>query len=131
MTLEELVVELEPVTNWFVLGLHLGVPVDELRSIQSEHMSTEYSRIKMLAIFLESAATKATWLEIVIGLTTIGELQLARAIASKYGKIMIHYVMYMLVYMYRGMQLFYIHIDNTMTSKLHCNVNFTVLLMQL
>lgn len=87
VTLEELVVELEPVTNWFVLGLHLGVAVDELRNIQCEHMSTEYSRIKMLAVFLESASTKPTWLEIVIALTTMGELQLATTITSKYGKV--------------------------------------------
>ena len=86
MTLEELVVELEPVTKWFVLGLHLGVPVDELRSIQCEHMTTEYSRIKMLAVFLESATTKPTWMEVVDALNTMGELQLASTIATKYGK---------------------------------------------
>lgn len=90
MTLEELIVELEPVTNWFFLGLYLpGVPVNELHRIRHEHMSVEYSRIRVLATFLENRdATdrESTWLEIVKALATMGELQLSKNISSKYGK---------------------------------------------
>lgn len=85
MALEELASELESVTNWFVLGLHLGVPVEVLRRINGEHLSVEYSRIQMLATLMENHDTQLTWSEIVGALTTMGELQLAKSIASKNG----------------------------------------------
>ena len=84
MTLSELVSELETVTNWFVLGLHLGVPVDELRRINEEHFNTEYSRIMVLEAFMENAASEQNvWSEIVTALATMGEVQLAKTIAIK------------------------------------------------
>ena len=84
MTLSELVTELETVTNWFVLGLHLGVPVDKLRRINGEHLNTEYSRIMMLEAFMENATSEQNiWCEIATALTTMGEVQVAKTIAIK------------------------------------------------
>jgi hypothetical protein len=84
VTLEELVSELEPVTNWLALGLHLGVPPEELRCIKVEHVDSEYSRIKLLGVFLERCdGVKQNWSTIVGALTTMGELQLAKTIATK------------------------------------------------
>ena len=84
MTLEELVRELEPVTNWMVLGLHLGVPPEELRCIKGEHINVEYSRVMMLAVFMESCdSIKHNWPAVVGALTAMGELQLAKSVATK------------------------------------------------
>ena len=84
VTLEELVSELELVTNWLVLGLHLGVPPEELRCIKGEHVDSEYSRIKVLGVFLERCeGDKQNWSTVVGALTTMGELQLAKTIATK------------------------------------------------
>ena len=84
VTLEELVSELEPVTNWLVLGLHLGVPPEELRRIKGEHVDSEYSRIKVLGVFLEGCeGDKQNWSTVVGALTTMGELQMAKTIATK------------------------------------------------
>ena len=84
VTLEELVSELEPVTNWLVLGLHLGVPLEELRHIKEEHIDSEYNRIMMLGVFMERCdSAKQNWSTVVGALTAMGELQLAKTIAAK------------------------------------------------
>jgi hypothetical protein len=84
VTLEELICELEPVTNWLVLGLHLGVPPEELRCIKAEHVDSEYSRFKMLGVFLERYdGVKQNWSTVVGALIAMGELQLAKTIATK------------------------------------------------
>ena len=79
VTLGELVGELEPVTNWLVLGLHLGVPSGDLRCIKEEHLDCEYSRIKMLGVFMERCdSAKQNWSTVIGALTDMGELQLAK-----------------------------------------------------
>ena len=84
MTLEELVIELEPVTNWLVLGLHLGVAPEELRRIKRERINVEYSRVMMLAVFMDSSdSTKHNWPNVIGALTDMGEMQLAKSIAAK------------------------------------------------
>lgn len=85
VALDELVSELEPVINWFVLGLHLGVPLDILRQINGEHFGVEYSRIMMLSALIENCTTELTWSRIISALTTMGELRLAKSITSKIG----------------------------------------------
>lgn len=77
-----LVSELEPVTNWFVLGLHLGVAVDELHAINGEHLNIEYSRIKMLDAFTRNAATDKSWSEVVHALIAMGEIQVAKSVST-------------------------------------------------
>ena len=84
VTLEELVSELEPVTNWLVLGLHLGVPPEELRRIKGEHIDSEYSRVMMLGVFMDRCdIAKQNWPTVVGALTAMGELQLAKSVATK------------------------------------------------
>ena len=84
VTLGELVGELEPVTNWLILGLHLGVPPEDLRCIKEEHVDSELSRIKMLEMFMERCdSAKQNWSTVVGALTAMGELQLAKTIATK------------------------------------------------
>ena len=84
VTLGELVGELEPVTNWLVLGLHLGVPLEELCRIEGEHIDSECSRVMMLGVFMERCdVDKQNWSTIVSALTEMGELQLAKSIATK------------------------------------------------
>ena len=71
-------------TNWLVLGLHLGVPLEELRRIKGEHVDSEYSRIMMLVVFMERCdSAKQNWSTIVSALSAMGELQLAKTIATK------------------------------------------------
>ena len=84
MTLEELVSELESVTNWIVLGLHLGVPLEELLCIKGENIDSEYSRVMMLGVFMERCdSDRQNWPTVVGALTAMGELQLAKSIATK------------------------------------------------
>ena len=87
MTLKLLEQELHEISEWFGLGLHLGVPVTELqairynptlRSIPQFRMEMLTARIRMLP--------ELSWSHTVLALMAVGRESLAHKIALKYGE---------------------------------------------
>ena len=81
---EEIVDELQPVTRWFDLGLHLGVPAHKLHQLKSERVCVELKRIKVLKEWTNICHCPS-WSRVVTTLVQINETQLANHIALKYG----------------------------------------------
>ena len=88
--MDNLIIELETVTNWFVLGLHLGVTPSKLKLLKNKKMSVEYKRTQMLVEWINNHY-KPTWSTVVRALEGINELQLAGHIAVKYGQFIYSY----------------------------------------
>lgn len=85
MELKELVKDLDSVTNWFSLGLHLGVTPYQLKVLKGMKMSVDYKRIKMLDEWINNYH-KPTWCKVVQALQEINEIRLSRCIALKHGE---------------------------------------------
>ena len=83
--MDDLIIELEAVTNWFVLGLHLGVTPCKLKLLKNKKMSVEYKRNRMLVEWINNHH-KPTWSTVVHALEGMNELQLAGHITVKYGQ---------------------------------------------
>lgn len=79
----ELVHELESVTNWFLLGLSLGISEGQLHEFETQQC-VEYIRVQLLSEWIRRDS-EATWLEVVTALEKIGESKLARNIEAKHG----------------------------------------------
>lgn len=82
--IDELVRELESVTNWFLLGLSLGVSEGQLHELETQQSSVEYIRVQLLSEWIRRDS-EATWLKVVTALRKMGELKLARNVAAKHG----------------------------------------------
>ena len=86
--LKDLLKELQQVTDWHKLGLHLDVPEHKLDDIEAtverNSGNTDDCRREMLMIWMESEI--ATWARVVHALIHIDQLVLAANIANKYGK---------------------------------------------
>lgn len=83
--MKDLLKELQPVTDWYNLGLYLDVPEHKLDDIQESNSgNTDDCRREMLIIWMESEV--ATWARVVHALIHIDQPVLAANIASKYGK---------------------------------------------
>ena len=83
--LKDLLKELQQVTDWYKLGLHLDIPEHKLIDIQETNSgNTEDCRRDMVIVWMESEV--ATWARVVHALIHIEQPVLATNIASKYGK---------------------------------------------
>ena len=73
--------------DWFHLGLYLGVPDNELLSIeQYRHGHVQQCRTDMLTWWLQRGA-QPTWTRVVRALEGIKMEPLATKIATKYGQV--------------------------------------------
>ena len=79
--------ELQEVSDWFGLGLHLDIPAEELHSIKYEPTLRRIQdfRTEMFAVWMKKLP-EPSWPRVVKALIEIGRERLARKIALKYGK---------------------------------------------
>ena len=82
--LKDLINELEKVTDWFLLGLCLGLFESQLEVIKQDHKTNDERRQEVLATWARQE--KPTWSKVVCALMEMGDHQvLASQIAEKYG----------------------------------------------
>ena len=81
--LRELVQELEPVKEWFTLGLYLGLKDDELREIEADHRHLQRCKHEVLSRWLRKGHN-CTWRRMVEVLIQMGEMVVADTIRLKY-----------------------------------------------
>ena len=79
--------ELQEVSDWFGLGLHLDISAEELHSIKYEPTLRRIQdfRTEMFAVWMKKLP-EPSWPRVVKALVEIGREKLARKIALKYGK---------------------------------------------
>ena len=82
-SLKDVVSELQEVTDWYYLGLCLGVPFTELQSIKQDYWHIEERKREVLLAW--SDKEKPTWLKVVNVLVEMRKMPLAQQIAQKYG----------------------------------------------
>ena len=80
----ELVKELQDIDNWKAFGLHLGIKIGKLNTIEKEHSTIEDRRIKMLEEWQNNVIP--TWSAVVQALLEIGRRCLGSELAQKYGE---------------------------------------------
>ena len=81
--LKDLVGELQDVTDWYYLGLCLGIPLAKLQSIKQDYRHIEERKREVLLVW--SDKEKPTWLKVVNALMDMRNMPLAQQIAQKYG----------------------------------------------
>ena len=84
MKLKDLVNELQEVTDWFALGVYLGLEMSTLESVRTDSMGVDECRRNMLGIWMREQ--EATWSKVVHALVEMKMYHLAVQIASKYSK---------------------------------------------
>ena len=92
--------ELQEVSDWFGLGLHLDIPPPELYNIKHNITlrSPQEFRTEMFSVWMRKLP-EPTWPRVVKALMEIGRERLAHKIALKYGKISLLYISISSVYM--------------------------------
>ena len=81
--LEQLVQELEPVKEWFTLGLYLGLKDDELTEIEAGHPESIQCKREVLSRWLRKGHN-STWRRVIEVLMQMGEIVVADTIKLKY-----------------------------------------------
>ena len=85
--LQQLMCELSHVVGWYHLGLHLGVPEDELKLIAADYpQDTRRCRTEMLSWWMKNMVEKK-WATVVQALVKTGEKVIACKIAKRYGRV--------------------------------------------
>ena len=84
-TLQQLLKALNKLKNWFVFGAILGVPVSQLKEIESSHSQGELERCKidLLQYWINNELT-STWNEVILALEQTDHLALAAQIKFDY-----------------------------------------------
>ena len=93
VTVKLLDLELQEVSDWFALGLHLGIPPPELYNVKRNialHSPQEF-RTEMFSVWMKKQP-EPRWLHVVKALMEIERERLAHKIALKYGKIDLLYL---------------------------------------
>ena len=100
VTVKLLDLELQEVSDWFGLGLHLDIPPPELYNIKHNITlrSPQEFRTEMFSVWMRKLP-EPTWPRVVKALMEIGRERLAHKIALKYGKISLLYISISSVYM--------------------------------
>ena len=83
MKLSDLIKLLSPVKKWFVLGFHLGVPVETLRWFSTNMNKTDDEKRNL--VLTEWMKGDTSWLKVVKSLHAMDERDLSKEIALKYG----------------------------------------------
>ena len=82
--MSDMLTELHNVVGWFLLGIHLGVPLSDLQKIRHQFSeSVDQCKTEMLITY--SKLKEPSWTGIVEALKKSGEHALASKIARKYG----------------------------------------------
>ena len=83
-TLVQLLEELKMVDNWFLFGVYLGVPVDQLRKIKSSQQGEiELCKVDMLQYWLDNSVN-TSWKEVARALEQMKQLVLAASVKQRY-----------------------------------------------
>ena len=82
-TVELLVKELKDVTNWYVFGVALGIPVSKLDSIKKESSEVEEQKVKMFQFWLQYKVD-ASWKIVIQALEQNDYLVLTAELSKKY-----------------------------------------------
>jgi len=86
MNVQKLSNELRSVSNWYQLGIKLGLQPCQLRQIEKEHLAEiERCKVEMLDLWQRNNPA-ATWRHIVTALKEMGELTTAERIQMNYVK---------------------------------------------
>lgn len=83
--LADLFTELEGVTEWLYLGMHLGIRLPRLMDIKSDNQLTPKDRREQVLIEWQKQVTPLTWSAVLKALVGIRREGLAAHLASKYG----------------------------------------------
>ena len=81
--LKDLVSELQEVTDWFHLGICLGILLAKLQSIKRDYRHIDERRREVLLAWRDNE--KPTWPKLVSALVDMRNISLAYQIAGKYG----------------------------------------------
>ena len=82
--LQTLAKDLNEVSNWFSLGVFLGVPTHELNRLRLIHSYRKEGLLEMLDLWLNSG--DANYRDLISALQLCGLTNLARSLTAKYGK---------------------------------------------
>ena len=83
LSVELLVKELKDVTNWYVFGVSLGIPISKLDIIKKECSDVEEQKIKMFQFWLQYNV-HASWKMMIEALEQNNYLTLATTLSRKY-----------------------------------------------
>ena len=78
-----LMMELQDVSDWELLGVYLGVSPNTLHNVKQENVRVETMKYSMLAQWLKSTP-EASWKDVVSALTVMQEKCVAEMIKEKY-----------------------------------------------
>lgn len=90
--MNDLLSELQQVTDWFKFGVEVGVQESKLKEIRQDYEDTEDCRREMLLIWMNKEVV--TWNKVIRALAEIEMHRLGLTIASKYGMYHIHEVLF-------------------------------------
>ena len=82
LTVSLLLEELKEVTDWYILGAYLNVPVHELKKINPQD-GVERCKLEVLQFWLNTTIT-ASWKDIARALEQLNMLKLAARLKSQY-----------------------------------------------
>lgn len=82
--LSDMLASLHPVVGWFLLGIHLGVPLSDLQKIRQQY-SENVDQCKTEMLITYSKRSEPSWADIVEALRKCGERALAARLARRYG----------------------------------------------
>lgn len=85
MDLKDVLGELREVTDWFYLGMCLGIPIAKLQAIKQDYKHTDERKREVFLKWMEME--EPTWSKIVRVLREMGKKALANQIAQNHGKI--------------------------------------------
>ena len=85
MDLKDVISELHEVTDWFYLGMCLGIPTSVLQSIKQDYRDTDGRKREVFLRWMKLEEPK--WSKIVRALREMGKKALANQIAQKHGKV--------------------------------------------
>ena len=85
LSINLLVEELSGVTEWYTLGIFLGLTENEIKAIEQDHDGTARRRMAVLNKWLKKE-TDLSWLIIISALEKMSEMSLANQLRKKYEK---------------------------------------------
>ena len=83
LTLKDLSSELEPVVDWYTLGIKLGVEDHKLKEIEEQYHDPQRRKHEVLSRWLRKGRN-CTWRRVVEVLMQMGEMVVADTIKLKY-----------------------------------------------